>query len=105
LKTQLSDVGVKRILDDIENELKLFYQFEAIRFIDEHYEGAWSKAMDRWELVCNQAYQTGNYDLMKLEGEIYRQQILYLIQVFKQRKRGNDVEKFLDGGGQFDLGV
>jgi hypothetical protein len=39
-----------KIIEDIENELALIYMPGAIHYIDDHYDNAWSSAIDRFDL-------------------------------------------------------
>lgn len=80
------------LIATIENELKFEYVGGAIRYIDEHYDGAWTKAIDRFDAILGQSDE----QVSRLEGEIYTATILRLIACYKESLRGQQVDKFLD---------
>lgn len=79
------------IIKDIENELSIGYLPGAINYIDDKYEGAWSKAIDRFDHALSVSPETALED-----GQTYRKEILRLITLFKEGKTGSKVDNFLD---------
>jgi hypothetical protein len=81
-----------KIIETIENELHIAYMPGAIQYIDKNYDDAWSKAIDAFEAAIN----SKNEDKIRIEGEIYKQTIVYLIGIYKQYKRGSKIDEFLN---------
>jgi len=81
---------------ELENELKLTYTFGAIGYVDDRFDGVWSKAINRLEQAILEWQKNDNTETLKVEIKIYRQQILEFIEIFKQSKRGGKIENFLD---------
>lgn len=91
------NLNFSKLIGDIENELELHYLPGAIRWIDEKYDGAWSKAIERFDHALSSATGSKYFEAAKLEGEIYKDTILRLIKKYKEHKNGTKVIKYLEG--------
>lgn len=84
------------LINEIEAELNPRYWSGAIQWADEKYNGAWSKAIDRFENAITKGYENLNFAYAQSEGEIYKQTILKLIQEYKEEKGIGEEKSFLD---------
>lgn len=88
-----------KVIQAIENELAEKYLPGARDYVDKHYDGAWSKAIDTLDAALTKALQMNNYESLEIEGEIYKQTIIYLIGIYKEHKRDSKINEFLNSLG------
>lgn len=89
-------MNFSKITEEIENELSIVYMPNAIQYIDNNFDNAWSKALDRFDHALKIGIETNNHELLILEGNIYKETILKLIDQYKYSKRQNKVSELLD---------
>lgn len=81
-----------KLIHKIESELKLYYQSGAIKYIDENFDGAWSKEIDKFE----QALASGDQEKIEAQSEIYKGNILKFIDLYKRKTNKGRAGRFLD---------
>jgi hypothetical protein len=83
------------LINTIEAELKLEYVGGAIAWADKNRDGAWSKAMDRFDCALKNSIERQDYRSAEIEGQFYKATVLQLLREYKQTKGLNDAESFL----------
>lgn len=84
------------IIQSIESEISYEYLPGAIRWADDNCDGAWSRAIDRFDLALSEIYSPNFERKIKFEAEQYKRTVLGLLKKFKEHKRINDVDSFLN---------
>lgn len=90
------NLGFLELINTIESELKQEYVGGAIKWCDEKFDNAWSKALDRFDKALAIAIDRQEYALAKMEGEFYKATILDLLRKFKTAKQIKDSDAFLE---------
>lgn len=84
-----------QLINEIEGELSQAYWPGAINWCDENFDGAWSKAIDRFDLALADAGKRNDPHLAKTEADKYRHTILGLMNRYKEHKRLSDKDSFM----------
>lgn len=74
------------LIDTVQKNTKAIVLQGAMKWIDENYDEAWSKAMDRFDLALAEAIRTKNAEKAKMEAQIYKASIEGFIETFKRAK-------------------
>ena len=94
-----------KMITDISNELGTsFFENQVIRFLDEHYDQAWSKAFDRFNHVICDYHDLVSRGLSDQEIEkvvldeisLYRNAMVEFIRVYQTTQNQTQVNLFLD---------
>ncbi len=85
-----------QIIETIENELNLCYEPGAIKYCDEKFDNAWSKAIDRFDQALTKHMQSANAELIQYESELYRDTVLQLIKKYKMSKNLRKADDFFN---------
>lgn len=88
-------LGFLELINRIEAEIKIEYIGGAIQWCDEKFDGAWSKAMDRFDKALTIAIDRQDYQLAKMEGEFYKATVLDLLSKFNVAKGKDEADTFL----------
>lgn len=88
-------MNYSEIIREIEAEIKTQYLGGAIRWADAKYDGAWSKAIDRFDAALTIAIERKDYRTAEIEGAYYRATVLDLIRKYKTAKNMDDADSFL----------
>ena len=88
--------GFVELINAIEAEISSGYLPGAIRWADEKYDGAWTKAMDRFERALNLTREHMDYVSLKVEAGFYKNTVLDLVQKYKQEKGIENVQSYLE---------
>jgi hypothetical protein len=89
-------LGFSELINAIEGELKTEYLPGAIHWCDRQFDGAWSKAIDRFDKALSVALERQDYALARIEGDHYRLTILDLLKAYKAHKNIADADSFLE---------
>jgi len=74
------DMGFLKIIEEVESSIESRYIPGAIRWADETFDNAWSKAIDSFQ----SALDSGDVAAMMRESEIYKSTCLKLIGGYRQ---------------------
>jgi len=88
------------MLRKIHAELSEAYMPGAHQWADDTFDGAWSKAMDRFDQALTIVIERKDYQLAKLEGDLYKSTLIDLIRKFKKHKQMDDASEFLAALGR-----
>lgn len=88
-------MGFHKLISEIEAEIKFEYLPGAIRWADENFDGAWSKAIDRFDAALTHAIEHKDWRSIEIEKATYRRTVLDLIAKYKAERRIGDQESFL----------
>lgn len=89
------DTQISETIRTIEAEICMEYSSRAINWVDKNLNNAWSNAIDRYERILVLVYERHEYTLLKAESEFYRKTVLDLLRKYKEAKRIDDSEAFL----------
>lgn len=84
-----ADLEFDKIIRTIESEIAFDYLPGAIHWADRNYRNAWSLAIDRFESALISGVN------LKEEGEIYKKNILNLLEKYKAFKEIDSTKNFL----------
>lgn len=87
--------GGANLIGEIEAELKFEYLPGAIRWADQNFDGAWSKAIDRYDNALSLAIERKDWRSLQIEGAHYKRTVLDMIVKYKRHKNMTDSESFL----------
>ena len=77
----------QELIATIEAEIQFLYQPRAIIWCDKQFDGAWSKAMDRFDQYLSCAFERKDFSLAQAEGELYKNTVLPLLNKYKAHKK------------------
>lgn len=89
-----------KLIQEMEGELNLIYEPGAIAYIDEHFDNAWSNAIDRFDIALSRAIESHHFAAAEHEAQVYRASILDLMKRYKKRNNSSQVEDFLNALAQ-----
>lgn len=84
-----------QLIREIESEIQTEYLGGAIQWADSEFNGAWSKAIDDFDMALNACIDRHDYVSAKQAAESYREKILSMIRMYKKMKRLDEAEEFL----------
>ena len=84
------------IINQIENEINIVYIPGAIKYCDDHFDNAWSKAIDTYEAAINRFIETKDEAAVNFAGEVYIACVKNLIQKYKVYKNNKHTDSLLD---------
>lgn len=79
----------------IEAEIQEKYISGAIRWCDDNFDGAWSKAMNQFENALSMYQSNLNLASLSVETDKYKNTVVKLLSEFKSHKKINDTDSFL----------
>ncbi len=79
------------IIAEIDRELHPKYQGGCYAYIDKHFDEAWSKAVGRFEDALN----TKNQSLIRLEAQVYRDAMMRFIELYRQEKNKSGIDALI----------
>lgn len=83
------------MIETVETDLGHMYLPDAIQFIDDKYDGAWSKEIEKADQAIIAAHRVKNLEQAKMAVMSYKHTIERFITEFKQNRAGGEVENFL----------
>jgi hypothetical protein len=88
--------GFVEVINSIEAEISSRYLPGAILWADKKFDGAWTKAMDRFDRALKITQERVDYTSLKAEAGFYKNTVLELIRQYKQEKGIEGVQSYLD---------
>jgi hypothetical protein len=89
------NLGFTQLINAIESEIKTDYLPGAIRWSDEKFGNAWTRAMDRFDKALAIAIDRGDYRLAQIEGDFYKATVLDLLGRYRNHKNLDATDSFL----------
>ena len=89
------DLKFSELIDSIEAELSPMFLPNAFSWIDNNCDQGWTKAMIRFETALKESIRTHNYSYLKIEGALYKNQVLKLLKIYRDKTVTNETEDFL----------
>lgn len=89
------NLGLSKIIAEIEHEIETQYLGGAIAWADEQYANGFSQAIDRFDNALLEFIKNKNESFIRSEGAIYKQRCLSYIREYKKAKNFDEVQNTL----------